>query len=54
MTLRPGLSCLWAVATAMPESEALEERPCSKVLWKVLEWAGGVKWNCGCCTEVWP
>lgn len=46
MALRPGLPCLWAVATAMLGSEALEERPCSKVLWKVLEQAGLGKWSC--------
>lgn len=43
MALGPGLLCLWAVAMAMQGSKALEERPYSEVLWKVLEQAGGVK-----------
>lgn len=37
------LPCLLAVATVMQGSKALEERPDSEVLWKVLEQAGGVK-----------
>lgn len=37
MALKPALLCLHAVATAILGSEALEKRPCSKVVWKVLE-----------------
>lgn len=43
MAPRPGLLCLWAVATATLGFEAQEERPCTEAVWKVLERAGNVK-----------